>query len=430
MIRFIFVFFALVFCLAPYPAFCQKLKAQISAPYAVLMNAETGQILYEKNPHTPRFPASTTKIATAWFALSKKTGLEEVYVASQEALGCVSAEVRRSKHPSYRLEHGGSHMGLKGGEKLSYRDLLYGLMLSSGNDAANVIAEFVSGTVPAFMKELNAFLKENGCHETHFSNPHGLHAQDHVTSAHDLAVMARHAMKNPVLREIVKAQSYVKEATNKQEKTTLVQHNALLKSGGAHYYAKATGIKTGYTLAAGPNLVASAKDPNRSLIAVVLNCASAHERFRDATLLFEAAFNEARVRRTLFARGFDLFSLKVKGAKAPLEASLQEDVHYEYYPSEEPAFKAELKWHLLELPIQKGQHVGDIEIRDEKTGNVLQKGAILANRAVDMTLAHRAFSFMKKLGQGPFFFFLGATLLSVSYWVILRKRAKKNEKIS
>jgi D-alanyl-D-alanine carboxypeptidase (penicillin-binding protein 5/6) len=149
------------------------LQCELSAPSAVLMNAETGKVLFAKNADVPCYPASTTKMATALYALhQKKDCLQQKIVASKEALMTVSPSVRKRSHPSYRLEFGGTHIGIKAGEELDYQTLLYGLMLSSGNDAANVIAEFISGSIPQFMQELNLFLQEIGCKNSRFQNPH------------------------------------------------------------------------------------------------------------------------------------------------------------------------------------------------------------------------------------------------------------------
>ena len=126
-------------------------------------------------------------------------------------------------------------MGLKAGESMPLKALFYGLMLSSGNDAANVIAEHVSGSVPNFMKELNSYLKSKGIRETSFYNPHGLPHEDHKTTAYDMAMIAKESMKHPFFREVVKTVNYERPQTNKQPPSMLVQSNKLLKSGACFY---------------------------------------------------------------------------------------------------------------------------------------------------------------------------------------------------
>src|SRR6267154_1991895 len=235
-----------------------SLKVEVSAKGALLMNAETGAVLWEKNARIPLYPASTTKMITALYALEKKgMALDELVTASYDAVATVHPNVRRAsngQHPPYRLEFGGTHMGIKAGETLSFRTLIYGLMLASGNDAANVIAQHISGNVSAFMEELNRFVRKKGCLNTVLHTPHGLPHPEHKSSAYDLAILACESLKNPFFREVVKTTQYIRPQTNKQPESMLYQHNALVKPG-RFYYPKAIGIKTGYTLSGGYTMV-------------------------------------------------------------------------------------------------------------------------------------------------------------------------------
>lgn len=378
----IFIAF-LVFCgTALYAA---PLKVSVTAPQAILINAKTGAVLYEKNAHVPVFPASTTKIGTALYILSMPgVDFEKRIAAPHDAVGAVSPQVRRTKHPSYRLEFGGTHMGIKAGEELSLKTLFTGLMVNSANDAANVLAHHLSGSVPTFMQGMNDFLKTVGCKNTVFDNPHGLPSDEHKTSAYDLAIMAKEGMKYPLFREVVKTAKCPRPATNKQAESILVNTNALLRPG-RYYYPKAVGVKSGYTIAAGGNLVAAAVDGNRSLIAVVLGCKDLHNRYQDVITLFEAGFNEKKMERTLFAKGYDLFSRTVKGGKTPLRAALIEDMILDYYSSEEPTFKASLKWKEgLKAPIALGEVVGEIRLKSEE-GKDLMSLPVYAASAVERT---------------------------------------------
>src|SRR5580700_845367 len=263
---------AFIFCLFGFsPLLPSPLKVEVSAKGAILMNTETGKILWEKNAKEQFYPASTTKIITALYALEKKAAaLDEFVLASYDAVAVVHPNIRRASlggHPPYRLEFGGSHMGIKAGEILPLRALIYGLMLASGNDAANVIAEYVSRDIPTFIEELNRFVRGKGCLNTTLYAPHGLSHPKHRTTAYDLAIVAREALKNPFFREVVKTAQYSRPQTNKQGESILYQHNALVKPG-RFYYQKAIGIKTGYTLGSGYTLVAAAEDERRKLIAV------------------------------------------------------------------------------------------------------------------------------------------------------------------
>ncbi|HEY2811126.1 MAG TPA: D-alanyl-D-alanine carboxypeptidase family protein [Rhabdochlamydiaceae bacterium] len=383
--------FLLLFFFLPYLEGA-SIKVEVSAKGAILMNAETGAVLYEKNAHQPMFPASITKIVTALYALEKKTdlSLKDVIVADNETVATVAPHVRRvagSKHPSHRLEYGGTHMGIKVGEALSFEVLLYGLMLASGNDAANTIAHYVSGSVPQFMHEVNAYAKSKGCTQTHLCNPHGLPWPDHVTTAYDMALLAREAVKNPLLCKIVKTVKCTRPATNMQPESFLYQHNALVKPGSKFYYPKAMGIKTGYTSAGGYTIVAAAEDPQRKLICVLLGCDQLEQRYKDAIALFEAAFNEKKMSRTLFSKEFDSFSSSIKGGKTLLEAVLPQDLIVEYFASEEQTFHSQIQWDdAVSLPIRRGQKVGQVRIVSEEKTCALSP--LFALKDVEPTFAH------------------------------------------
>ena len=369
----------------------RHLSCDTSAQVALLINAETGKVLFAKNAEMPCYPASTTKIATALYTLYRKgESLDQVVTASSDAVGAVSIQDRRwsGKHPSYRLEFGGSHMGLKVNEQVDVKSLLYGLMLPSGNDAANVLAEAISGSPSQFVQELNGFLKEIGCKGTHFTNPHGLPDDEHVTTAKDLALMAQQAMKHPIFREIVSSAQCIRPRTNKQPESILTQNNALVKPGSKFFYPYATGIKTGYTIKSGHTIVASAQKNNRSLIAVVCHFEGGAQRYRSAIQLFEAAFQEVQQTRKLFSERDDRFSQQIHGAKDLLRGMLKQDVVVSFYPSEEGSFVSRLEWKELPLPIRAGEEVGLMLILDEG-GGVVQKTPILAIKDVLPTFSYQ-----------------------------------------
>jgi D-alanyl-D-alanine carboxypeptidase (penicillin-binding protein 5/6) len=378
------------------------LKVEVSAKGAILVNAETGAVLWEKNARALFYPASTTKIITALYALKRKgNALDELVTASHDAVATVHPSVRRASsggHPPYRLEFGGTHMGIKAGETLAFRTLIYGLMLTSGNDAANVVAEHVSGNVSTFMEELNRFVREKGCLNTVLHTPHGLPYPEHKTTAYDLAILAREALKNLFFREVVKSTQSIRPQTNKQPESTLYQHNALIKPG-RFYYPKAIGIKTGYTFSGGYTMVAAAEDSQRKLIAVLLGCEKIEHRYRDAIALFEAGFNEKKVSRTLFSKGFDLFNYSVEGGKIPLQAYLSQDIVLEYFPSEEPLFKTAILWQLPPLPIPAGQKVAEMQIFSSEN-RLLSSAPLFAVRAIEPKLQYQILATWKKVKKG------------------------------
>jgi len=362
----------------------KPLEVEVKAASAVLMNADTGAVLYEKHPYAPVYPASTTKIATALFILAEKQPeLDRMMRVSGESLKMKPLN-KEGNYPPHWWYTDGTRMGLREGEILSVESLLYGLMLVSGNDAANVMAEGFSGSVAGFVEEMNEYLKKIGCRATRFMNPHGCHHPEHVTTAYDLCWIAKEALKIPKFREIVSSLAYAKPKTNLQRPVELKQSNPLLKPGGKFYYPKAIGIKTGFHLDAQNTLVAAAEHEGRTLIAAVMGTPQSSERYRDAIRLFETAFAETKEIRRLFGPE-NLFSLEIAGAKNGLTASLTHDLFLSFFPAEEPICRAFVHWETLRLPVRKGQLVGEVRIVNEK-GELLSKGDLIAKNEVKGTI--------------------------------------------
>jgi D-alanyl-D-alanine carboxypeptidase (penicillin-binding protein 5/6) len=365
----------------------EQLSVSVNAESAIMINASTGVVLFEKNADALKYPASVTKIPTAVYAL-KMVGdnLDVMVTADQDAIGSVTEEAKKRSNytlPAYWLIPGASHIGIKKGEELSFRTLMYGLMLASGDDAANVIAMHVSGTVPNFMTALNAYLKELGCKNTLLFNPHGLHYPKHQTTARDMALIMQEALKNPTLCEIMATVQYKRPKTNKQESTMMVQTNRLLRKGKV-YYPKAIGGKTGYYSTAGHSLAVAARDGDRTLIVVLFKCKEREEIFRDAIALFDAAFKQNKVQRLLLKSGSQTFTCDVPGASTSLKTYLKEDVNLTYYPAEEVSVKCLLYWEKLTLPIVKDQKVGELRLQ-AKSGHVVQIVPIFAEEDVSAT---------------------------------------------
>ncbi|MBI3236666.1 MAG: D-alanyl-D-alanine carboxypeptidase [Chlamydiales bacterium] len=388
---------AALLLLYPFLAF-SAFQLDLSAQSAILIDQETGLVLYEKNAHLPLHPASTTKVITALYALERKGDCLDVPVmASADSVAAVHPHIRREprhRHPPYRLEFGGTHAGIKTGEVLSFRDLLYALMLPSGNDAANVIGEYVSGSVGNFMEELNAFVRGKGLKGTTLFTPHGLPHPDHKTTAYDMAQLARLALQYPIFREVVSSIDRIRPQTNKQPEAVWRQGNALVRPGKFHY-PKATGIKTGYTTSSGYTLVASAEDENRKLIVALLGCERIERRYEDAIALFEAAFKEPKIERVLFSKEFDKFSCPVQGGKRPLQASMGSDLILSYYASQEPPFQTVVEWEVQKLPIPPGQSVGSICVKTPQ-GNVLARTPLFSIQSVEPTWGYQIESICRK----------------------------------
>ncbi|MDQ0340716.1 D-alanyl-D-alanine carboxypeptidase (penicillin-binding protein 5/6) [Caldalkalibacillus uzonensis] len=251
-----------------YPAVPQAQELDhhpFTAEGIVLMDAKTGQVLYSKNAEQPFYPASITKIMTAILALESGR-LDEMVVTSELARHAI-----------------GNRIYLAEGEEKPLIDLVYGIMLNSGNDAAIAIAEHLGGSVEGFAEMMNAKAKEIGALETHFVNPHGLHDDDHYTTAMDMAKIAQYALQNPLFREIVTTKTM--PWFGEEWHSNLVNTNRLLWD-----YEGTTGIKTGYTSAAGQTFVASAERDGTELIVVLLKATHRQNLWQEAAALLDYGF--------------------------------------------------------------------------------------------------------------------------------------------
>ncbi len=219
-----------------------------SAKGAILINGDTGEVIYEQNADTRLPMASTTKIMTALLLCEHGDFDREI---------TVTAEMLRVE---------GSSMGLLAGDRVTLHDLLYGLMLASGNDAANVVAFVLGGTVNGFVKMMNEKAAELGLKNTNFVTPSGLDADEHYTTARDLAALARIAMQNEDFATAVATKTATLYYGNPPYKRTLTNHNKLLKN-----FDDAIGVKTGFTKKSGRCLVSAAKRDGKFVIAVTLN---------------------------------------------------------------------------------------------------------------------------------------------------------------
>jgi D-alanyl-D-alanine carboxypeptidase (penicillin-binding protein 5/6) len=391
--KFLIIFFFL--CCGLYS---KQLDVNILSKNAILINKENSRVLFEKNAKERVFPASLTKIATALFTLESKKDLKSRCRVLNRAIRTVLAERKHEnykKYPPYILESDGSCFNLKRWEMISLKDLLYSLMLISGNDCANVIADNIGGTIPFFMESINSYLKKMGCSDTCFYNPHGLHYPDHVSTAYDMALITKRAMEFPTFRRIVSTPFYVVKKTNKSGSRKIELYNALLDKKSKHYYSKAVGVKTGFHSKAGYNLVAAAKFKNRVLIAVLMGGEKKGDRYLDARKLFEKAFSEKKVKEIIFDKTKG-FRVKVKGAKRDLVAYLKDDVVFEYFPSEEVDIKAYIKWEDLSLPIERGRKVGYLSLITENK-EVLATSAVYARDEIQKSVFFRVKEFFTNL---------------------------------
>ena len=240
----------------------QDVEIMAPAKAMIVLEGNTNTVLYEYNKDARLPMASTTKVVTAILAIEKCDNLDEKIEISDKAIG---------------IE--GTSIYIKSGEKLSMRELLYGLILASGNDCAVAIAEALGGE-ESFVNEMNTFAKSLGLENTHFDNPHGLDSDTHYTSAYDLSVMMSYGLKNPIFRELVATERMVIEKTDLYSARYLKNKNKLLFTE-----ENCIGGKTGFTDNAGRCLVNAHEEKDMQIISVVLNCGPMFEECQRLTNL-------------------------------------------------------------------------------------------------------------------------------------------------
>lgn len=240
---------------------------------AIVMCAETGQVLYARNPDEVLYPASITKILTAMVAL-QNAAMDDVITFSQTAYKSVPRD--------------SAHIALSPGETLSMKDALYALALVSANDAAAGIAETVGGSIAGFAQLMNEQAKQCGAANSHFTNPHGLPDENHYTTARDMALITRAAIKTPGFLEIFSTPDYTMAPTNKKEEMPLTSKNrftdGLLDCPGFLF------SKTGWTVAAQGTLVTAARREGVTLIAVVMKSPKLEQKYADTQALLDYAY--------------------------------------------------------------------------------------------------------------------------------------------
>lgn len=241
---------------------------------AVVIDSESGEALLNKNGSVRMYPASTTKIMTLLLAVETGWDLNMTVTVPKEA-GDIPGD--SSLVPIFK------------GEVTTFGDLLYGMMLMSGNDAANAIAVIVSGSIPAFVEKMNARAAEIGCVGTHFTNAHGYHDENHYSTAMDLALITREALKYSVIREIVGTQTYTINASPR-EPFQIKNSNSMIMPNSSFYYEDCIGMKTGTHSKAGKCFVGAAEKDGLTLITVTLNCATDEAKWKDTARLLDYGF--------------------------------------------------------------------------------------------------------------------------------------------
>ncbi len=333
-----------------------------SARAAVVINGETGEVLYSHNMNERLPMASTTKIMTALLLCEQNTLEKEIVTTKQ----MVTVE--------------GSSMGLLEGDTVSYRALLYGMMLASGNDAANTAAICIDGSVEKFVERMNIRAQELGLKNTHFETPSGLDGKEHYTTAYELALLAREAMKNEAFAAAAAAEYETLYYGNPPYRRTIKNHNKLLK-----IFDGAVGVKTGFTKKSGRCLVSAAKRDGKYVLAVTLDDGN---DWLDHKNLLEFGFSTLKSFEISKKNEYILPTIQngtkdlaVTTPEITITTQDNADIHGVLYL---PRF--------IYLPVKKGEAVGMIECY--KNGEIIKAEKIYS----DYTMNMKKTSFLRKFG--------------------------------
>ena len=305
----------------------------------IVIERDSLRPLYSYNSQEKLPMASTTKIITAIFCIEKNQDIDRVIKIPKSVVG---------------IE--GTSIGLKEGEHLTIRELLYGLMLRSGNDSAEALAIATSGSLENFKKEINHYLKEKGCNSTNLENPHGLPNDNHYTTASDLAKITAYALKNETFKEIVSTE----QKTISNELKTKTSRDMLNKNKLLRNYEYADGVKTGYTRKAGRCFVGSATKDGMQLICVLLNCGP---MFEDCQFLLDKGFNEFKLYKIL-SKGDKVGTVNVsKSNTTSIDLICTNDFYYPLKREELKGIKMNVKCdNDVVAPLKERQEIGEVEI--------------------------------------------------------------------
>lgn len=307
----------------------------------VLLETNSGRVIVNHNGEEKLPMASLTKIITAIVALENCADLDELHQITAQEQG---------------IE--GSSIYLKAGEHLSIRQLLYGLMLRSGNDSAIAIATIVGGSVDNFIDKCNDFCQKIGATNTHLENPHGLHSDNHYTTAHDLAVITAYALKNDIFAEVVSTQKInIPNELGKYDHRELINKNRFLKM-----FEGATGVKTGYTKKAGRCFVGSStrEEDGMQLVCVILNCVP---MFQECKAVMELAWKNYEMHNLIDENGYQA-SINIKNSSAMTDMAQSKNA-FSYPLTKAEEDKIEITDTLqktYDAPIKEGEILGEVKI--------------------------------------------------------------------
>ncbi len=397
---------------------------QLYAQAFTLINMDDGRVLMSQNADTRMNPASTTKIMTLLLAVEYYPNLSEAIKIPAEAAN---------------IPQDSSVVPVQVGEEMTMQDLLYGMMLRSGNDAANAVAVLIGGSLEGFVNMMNARAEELGCTGTHFSNAHGYTADDHYTTAHDMALIAQAAMQYSSVRKIVGSGQYTMNKTNMRDEYTIQNSNMLVVYGSDYRYSGATGVKTGTTSAAGQCLVSSAERDGISLLCVAFKSTTtfAVAKWQDATRLLDYGFSQYKTYSFEDLYGMLGLTVPISGAPADdpsggiirLNALINRSGAYEkkiYCGSINELFE-DFKNHLtieytreLVAPIEVGTVIGRLTFTPED-GDVIT-AVLISDRSVSAVPAAKADYLGSLLARIPDWVYTLLTALAALLVVLIAVR--------
>lgn len=340
----------------------EDLKLAENAKSAILIEASTGEILFEKNADERLVPASMTKM------MSMLVIIEAIENGDLKW----NQEIQVSENAS---SMGGSQILLETGEKMSVRDLFKGVAIASGNDAVVALAEAVAGTEDAFVQKMNDKAKELGLKNTNFKNPHGLDTANHYSSARDMSLIAKELVKHEKVLEFTSVyEDYLRENTDR--KIWLVNTNKLVR-----FYDGVDGLKTGFTEGAGYCLTATAKKDGMRVIAVVMGEADSKTRNQEVSEMLDYAFAQYKL-ENLLEDGYSLGKYKVYNGKAEFVTVIPKDGATILRKKGEKSSKAtyEVDVYELKAPLKKGDVVGSLKIKED--GKVIRKVKLTVDKNV------------------------------------------------
>jgi D-alanyl-D-alanine carboxypeptidase (penicillin-binding protein 5/6) len=326
------------------PVGAEKDRLGLSAQAVILVDVGSGQVLYERNADAPREPASLTKLMTGLLAV-EAGDLDRTVTVSKTA-----------------ADTGEASANLQAGDQLKLRDLLTAALLPSANDASVAIAEALSGSVPAFVQRMNARAAELGLRDTRFGNPDGLPSPGHISSARDLATIAREALQHEEFRSTVcleKAKlTYARRGTKGPQTREVLSTNRLLRHEHPEHWDLADGVKTGYTKAAGRCLCASATEGGWQLLAVVLGCTDC---WADGRKLLSWGFAQYRRERIVTADATTA-RVHIVGGKRPTVRAVAKSSLDLIVPIGESPAAARVSETYPEAPVSAGDEVGELVV--------------------------------------------------------------------